>query len=157
MALPRTTPCCSLILKSIHLDIIIALISVPVNMSRNGAPIASDHEEQMAFARQFQAERGPVKPRKHNRHRGESAKKAPESLNGNHKPTSYGNQVTSHLGRSTSITTSVNRGTSSAMRTGVRGGGLSSSIWADSTTQDYVPPHLRDRGRSHSRFKHEFH
>lgn len=152
--MPRTAAHCRFLLKTICLKSVTAFGQISLKMSSKSVPTTSEHQEQMAIARLMQANRTPINPpRQQNRGQGGLAGRAGRghhratSSFGRHATASHRNQPTRRRGPSSSTATSGNHGTFSAVRTTGGGGGLNSSMWASSTSHDYVLPHMRGPGK----------
>jgi hypothetical protein len=121
-------------------------------MSAKGVPLASTREEQMEVARQLRAEQNATKQSKNNRGQGKLAGRTYEGSCrttpsfGGHVPASFGIQASSRREVPTLMANSVNSGNFSTSR--ARGGGLMSSRWASSVSQDYLTPNLCIPGES---------
>lgn len=118
------------------------LVRTFIKRLAEGPPIMTEHERQMALARQFQAERTPIRtPRPRTRGRGGKGRGSTRGTTtpfGTNTALNNGSRLTSHRGQSISRATIGNHGMTPAVRTSGGGGGLSTSRWASPRYPEYV-------------------
>jgi hypothetical protein len=123
-------------------------------MSSQRVTNPSDHRDQMNIARELQLARTAISAtRQRSRGRGGRGGRARGDSCGltppfeTHAAASNGDRATRGRGTSTSLGTFGGLGGPSALRSGARGAGLSTSIWAPSAVPDYGTSQMLGRGK----------